>query len=265
MVCSEDPKTIRDIMQDALHLGYNFFCRTVYLSSIQKLTVDQILIMYKMFHEIRSFSLKDEFTITSKRYITQDVIIELLRRQLPLKTIVSQMVEYIMSTKDSNNLMNILECIEKYIKHGEYWNTVKTLVLRLPPAKHIVEKILLECIENEKLNDIQDVNSNLINKVSPILISQLDKDILERFKSLLAEKIAKNSRPTLIFQNFGENLSETIASPDGNTNLSHTESPRYDGTFANKIKDRETEVNGETYIMRPIGNYLFYCWLRENV
>ncbi|XP_036138851.1 uncharacterized protein PF11_0213 isoform X1 [Monomorium pharaonis] len=250
-VCSEDPRAILDVIRNALHLGYNFFCRRIYLNSMAKLTIDQILIMYQMFHEIRPFYSKDEFTIAAKKYIIHDVINELLKRQLSLKTIVSQMIEYIMLTKDPINLMNMLVCIEQYVKHGEYWNTVKSLILRLPPDKFIIEKILRECIENENLIDVQDVNKNLINKVHPKLILQLDKNILERFKRL-TEKVAKNSHSTLLIQNFGENLSETIASPDGNTNLSQTEFPRYDVTVANKIKDQETEVNGKTYILRPI-------------
>jgi len=251
---------ILNVVQDALYLGYNFFCKTIHVTSLQKLTVEQILIMYQMFHDI---GIKEEITLLSKRHIIQNIIKELLNRQLSLKTIVNYLVEYITPSKDSNNLMNILVCIEKYIKRGEYWNTVKTLVLRLPPDKHIIQKILLDCTENEKLIDIQDINNNLMSKIPPILISILDKDVLERFKSLLVEKTENNS-PMILVQNFGESSAETIASPDGNTNLLQTESPRHDSTFinksANKIKDHVMEINGEIYTMRLIGN-LFYYWL----
>ncbi|KYN21645.1 hypothetical protein ALC57_05977 [Trachymyrmex cornetzi] len=142
----------------------------------------------------------------------ENIIKELLNRQLSLKAIVNHLVEYI-PIKDSNNLMNILECIEKYIKRGEYWNTVRTLVLRLPPDK-------------------------------------------QRFKSILTEKIdcsiltANNSHSTV--QNFGESLSETIASPDGSMSLSQ-ESLRRDNTVINKSKDHvNIEINGQNYLMQPI-------------
>lgn len=247
-----------NIVQDAFYLGYNFFCRKIYVTSIQKLTVDQILTIYKIFHDSH---VKEEMTLLSKRYIIQNIIKELLNRQLSLKAIVNYLVEYI-SIKDSNNLMNILECTEKYIKRGEYWNTVRTLVLRLPPDKRIIEKILCDCIENEKLFDGQDINNNLISKVPSTLI--LNKNILEHFKSMLTEKIdcsiltANNSHSTV--QNFGESLPETIASPDGSMSLSQ-ESPRHDNnTFINKSKDHvNIKMNGENYIVQPIGNYLFYC------
>ncbi|XP_018360746.1 PREDICTED: uncharacterized protein PF14_0093-like [Trachymyrmex cornetzi] len=251
-ICSEDPTAMLNIVQNAFYLGYNFFCRTIYIISIQKLTVDQILTIYKIFHDSR---VKEEMTLSSKRYIIQNIIKELLNRQLSLKAIVNHLVEYI-PIKDSNNLMNILECIEKYIKRGEYWNTVRTLVLRLPPDKRIIEKILYDCIENEKLFDVRDINRNLISKVPPKLISMLDKNILERFKSILTEKIdcsiltANNSHSTV--QNFGESLSETIASPDGSMSLSQ-ESLRRDNTVINKSKDHvNIEINGQNYLMQPI-------------
>ncbi|XP_018352292.1 PREDICTED: uncharacterized protein LOC108754466 [Trachymyrmex septentrionalis] len=251
-VCSKDPTVMLNIMQNAFHLGFNFFCRTTYVLSMQKLTVNQIFTIYKIFHDSH---VKGKMTLLSKRYIIQNIIKELLNRGLPLKAIMNHLVEYI-PINDSNNLMNILECIEKYIKRGEYWNTIRTLVLRLPPDKHIIEKILYDCIENEKLLDVQDINNNLISKVPPKLISILDKNILERFKSILTEKIgcsiliANNSHSTV--QNFGEGLPETIASPDGSMSLSQ-ESPRHDNTFINKSKDHvNIEMNGENYIMQPI-------------
>lgn len=211
-----------------------------------------------MLHNIRNS--KDDLPLSSKKFITQNIVKELINRQMSTNMIVNRLVEYIEPLKNSGYFMNILTSIEKYIKHGEYWNTVRTLILRLPPDKHFIDKILLECIENEKLIDIQDVTNNLIDKVSPMLKSTLDKDVMERFKNLRA-KTAKNFHPAMV-QNFGENFMETIASPDGSMNLSETEFPRHDSTFinksANKIKDRVTEVNGEVYAIRPIGNYSIY-------
>lgn len=257
-----DFETITDIIKKALHLRYIYFYKRVYITSLQKLTVDQILIIYQMVHD--TCNSKHDLTLLSNRYITQEIIKELINRQMSSDTIVNHMVEYIKPLKNSDYLTNILTCIEKYIKRGEYWNTVRTLILSWPLIvnKYIIHKILLECIENEKLIDIQDVNNNLINKLSPILISTLDKDIMERFKSLRPEKNAKNCHSAILVQNFGENLMETIASPDGSINLSQTESPRHDSTFinksANKINDHVTEVNEEVYVIRPIGNYFIY-------
>lgn len=247
------------MMQDTLYHGYNFLFGMIYVKSLQKLTMEHILIMYRKFHDI--YTLKNHLSIFSKNYMTQNIIIELLNRQMSLKTIVDCLMEHIVLT--SNNLITILTCVEKYIKHGEYWNTVRTLVLRLLPnvSKHIIQEILVECIESEKFTDIQDVNDNLINKVPPVLISELDKDIVERFKKgLLAEKTGDNSCPEILIQNFGESLPETIASPDGNTNLSQTESPKHSDILIDKSVDENndhiTKVNGETYKLRPIGNYL---------
>ncbi|KYN45311.1 hypothetical protein ALC56_00157 [Trachymyrmex septentrionalis] len=87
----------------------------------------------------------------------ENIIKELLNRGLPLKAIMNHLVEYI-PINDSNNLMNILECIEKYIKRGEYWNTIRTLVLRLPPDKHIIENIL---IANNSHSTVQNFGEGL--------------------------------------------------------------------------------------------------------
>lgn len=245
-------------MQETLSLGYIYFCKIIYIKLLKKLTVDQILTIYQMFHDSRTLLKED---LSSMQYITQNTITEFLNRQISLKTIVNYLVQYIAPTNNSNDLMNILICVEKCIKRGEYWNTVRSLVLRLPQYhseyKRIIQKILIECIENEKLIDIEDVNNNLINQVSPKIISTLDKNIVERFKNLLIEKTENNSRSAI--QNFGKNLSSTIASPDGNTNLLQIEPPERNSTFINKNPNESngiTKINGESYTLQLLGNFI---------
>lgn len=248
-------------MQNALAVGYMFLCRRIYIKLLEKLTVDQILIIYQMFHDIR---ILNEDSIFLKQYITQNTITEFLNRQISLKTIVNYLMLYIALTNDSNDLLNILICAERHIKSGEYWNTVRPLVLKLPQHyseyKHIIQKILIECIQNKKITDIKDVNNNLINKLSPALISILDNDIMKEFKNLLTEKTENDSRPAILIQNFGDNPSNTIASPDGNTNLSQTEFSECNNTLnLNKSSNGNndtTEVNGENYTLHPIGNFI---------
>lgn len=243
-----------------MNLGYTFICTTIFIKSLHKLTVDQILRMFEIFH----IDALKELTAYSKHTITQNIVKELLNRQMPLKIIVDSLMKYIPST-NSEDLANLLIYVEKDIKYNEYWNTVRTLVLKLLQINKVVEnsiirKILIECIENEDFTNIKDVNDNLINKISHTLMSTLDKDLIERFKSLLTDKTANNSATV---QNFGKNISETIASPDGNTNLLETESPKYSSTVISKSRhenmDNITKVNGEVYTLRRIGNYLFYC------
>ncbi|XP_011701501.1 PREDICTED: protein PFC0760c-like isoform X2 [Wasmannia auropunctata] len=248
----EDDKTIVNILQEALYFGYNFFCKTLYVTVLRKLTTNQILVVYQMFHS--DIHVNEEFTHSIKRDIIRDIIKELLNRRLSLQTIVNYLLEYI-TTNDPNNLVNILTCIEQYIKRGEYWSTVKNLIMRLPPdnLKHVVQKILLDCKESKSI-DVEDIYDNLISKVPHIiLISMVDKGLLEHFERLRNEKTKNNSGPTI--QNFGENLWETIASPDGSVNLSQTESPRHDDTFINKSTNEiknAAEMNGEFYTLQPI-------------
>ncbi|XP_071626837.1 uncharacterized protein [Temnothorax longispinosus] len=206
-IYSEDSGAILDTMKETLESGYSFLCRMIYSKSLQKLTIDQILTMYRMFHT------GELLTLSTKNYITNNTITELLNRQMSLKTIVDRLVDYITPITNSNNLTNILRCIEKNIKPNEYWNTVRTLILKVSPdiiPQHIIQKILVECMLNEKFTDIQDVNDNLIRKVR---LSTLDKNVIEHFKSLVAGKTANNSHPpAVVVQNFRESLSEPIAS-----------------------------------------------------
>ncbi|XP_011875751.1 PREDICTED: uncharacterized protein LOC105566399 isoform X2 [Vollenhovia emeryi] len=245
---------ILGLIKGALDFNYIFFCTKLYKALLRKLTTEQILTIYQVIYyskaELPNF-LKD---------IGQYTIEELLNRQIPVKTVVNRWIECIPSP-NSNDLMNMLKSIEKHIKCGEYWNTVRTLVLKLPLEygcyMDVMKKILTECIENENLTDIQDVNDNLISKLPHYFKSKLGKD-LERFKSLLAEKTARknNPRPALLIQDCREKLSETIASPDGNSNLSQIESPQSSSSFIDKSTNgnKETKENGEAYILRPIDN-----------
>ncbi|KAL6262909.1 hypothetical protein P5V15_005698 [Pogonomyrmex californicus] len=244
-VCSQDFKTILDIIQEASYHGFCFFYETL----LSRLTVDQILITYQTFYNRLEMN---DHLIKKKKSLIHKVIKELINKKMSLRMIVNHFIERTATT--TNNLIFIFTCIERYVKCGEYWNTLKPLILRLPSDKYIIVQVLMECIKNEKIVDIQDINDNLISKTPPEIISTLDKNIIERFKNLLTKKTAESSHS--IIQNFGENLaSETIASPDGSTNSEH---PICNDTFINEIADEgedcTPEIKERTYIMRFIDN-----------
>lgn len=221
-----------------------------------------------MFYDKWNVNWRKDYTMSSKKNITCNIIKELLNRQMPLKTIIDNMMTHILPTNNLKDLKNILLAVDIYVKPGEYWNTTKNLILTLQSniSKCVINRILYECIKNKELQEIQDVNSNLISKLDSTLISTLDKYAMKCFKNILA---AKNSE--VLTQNFGENLTtDTIASPDSpdpNQNISFTqqESPtRYvisiNETDVNQNENCITQdVNVEKpYIygfMQPIGNY----------
>ncbi|KAL0129526.1 hypothetical protein PUN28_001648 [Cardiocondyla obscurior] len=255
VICLKDSETLYYAMQYLLKENYIFLFKKIYAKSLNNFTKDNILRIFTKFHE-------SEVTQDDKRQIVRETIEHLLNIKMPLKIIVNSLVECITSTADLNNyiniinIINILNCASSYIKEGEYWETIKTSILSLPPNKNIIEKILSECISNERLTDIQAINKDLLNDVSFEFLSSLNENLLNRFKNLLFEKTANNSN-FVLKQNVKGNSYVTIASPDGNTNLSQTENMKTNNNVANtsaNVNDSVPETNGEVYRLQPIEN-----------
>ncbi|XP_050448925.1 metacaspase-2-like isoform X3 [Cataglyphis hispanica] len=255
----KDSKIIIDIIQEAVKQNFNYFCEQVYIASLKKLTVDQILKIYKMFHENWDSHSRRDFTIQARKNIACSIIKELLNREMSLKIIIDHMMTLILPTRNLNELYNILMCVDMYVKPGEYWKTVKNIILKRRPhvCKQIVEKILHECIQSNDLQNIQDVNNNLINKLDSTLISTLDKYAIKCFKNILVQKTAKNSYSKVLINNFGESLTTgTIASPDSpdpcqSVNFTQQELPI--SPTRDDISLRETDINqNENHVTQDV-------------
>ncbi|XP_067208947.1 putative histone-lysine N-methyltransferase 1 isoform X2 [Linepithema humile] len=246
-ICLNEPRTIFETLQNVSATNFNFFCEQMYITSLTKLSVEQILMIYTM---LCDYNLKREnFTLSIK--CIRHIVMELLNREVSLKTIVKRLVEY-MPVKSAEKINNILSCVDEHVKVGEYWNTVKVLILQpsFQPTKHTIEKILKECITYENLMNIQDVNDILIDKLHPTLMSALDKHLVECFKNL-TKKTMKNS-PLPLIQNFGENsAAENIASPDSNADetLLQVETPKKYDIIAVTSSDVNT-----SYMIQRIDN-----------
>lgn len=199
---------------------------------------------------------KENFTLSSK--CINHIILELLNRQISLKIITTRLVES-MPVKNVEKINNILRCVDAHVKPGEYWNTVKILVLQpsFQPFKHTLEMILKECINYENFTDIEDVNDILFNKLHPSLMSALDKHLVERFKNLTKQTVKDSCSSTLI-QDFGKNsAAENIASPDSNADeiLLQEEVPKICDVIVTN-NDANT-----SYTIQPIGNNSIYIFI----
>ncbi|XP_070170436.1 repetitive organellar protein-like [Polyergus mexicanus] len=253
----QDTKTIIDIMQEALKQNFNYFCEVVYIASLKKLTVDQILKTYKMLHESWDFYLRKDFTISARKNIVRNIIKELLDREMSLKIIIDHMMTFILPTRNLNELYNILMSVDMYVKPGEYWNTLRDLILKWRPyvCKQIVDKILYECIKSEDLQNIQDVNNNLINKLDSTLISTIDKYAIKCFKNILIKKTAKDSYSEISTQNFGESLTGTIASPDSPDPSQSMSFTQQESPIRDDISLREIDANqNENHVTQDVNS-----------
>ncbi|XP_032673991.1 uncharacterized protein LOC116845430 isoform X2 [Odontomachus brunneus] len=246
---SEDSNKIIDAINFAIHKEFYFFCHELYKKSLEKLTIDDILTIYRKFYDIYKLS-KD---------ITYDVIKELLSREISLKNIVDHIVAAINSSViiDVTKYYEIFHCVKQFMKPGEYWYIARSMVLILTPHKHIVENILQDCIWHKKLSDVRDINNMLINKLHPGIMSELDKNLMMYFKSLLSEKTQDTYNVESV-QDSEESFMEMdpIASPDSK----QTNSPRsYNNVVIDRslaiIKKRHVNVRStRPYILHPIDN-----------
>lgn len=266
---------IIEIMQEALNQNFNYFCEEIYIALLRKLTEQQILETYNMFYGTSNFFRK-KFTNIARKNIAYNIIEELLKRYMPIKVIFEHMVTYISPTRNISELYNIIICVKKYMKQDDYWNSVRDLILKSDPdvRKYIIDEMLNECLMTKNLKNIQDVNSNLINKLESAIISTLDKYKLKWIRYMLGEKPVENSYPKISIPNFGERLTiiDTIASPDSpdqSPNFTQQESStKYDNsvseTDSNQSENQNTRAeNIKPYMygfLQPIGNYILFIF-----
>ncbi|XP_014480408.1 PREDICTED: uncharacterized protein LOC106747425, partial [Dinoponera quadriceps] len=244
----------------ASYQRFYFFCQEIYKISLVKLNINQILKVYKMFYEM--------FTLTKD--ITCNIIKELLNRKMPLKTVVERIIKSICSfTEPGVSLAKIgenykiFQCIERFIKPGEYWYIAKSMLsIFIKPNKNIIENILRDCINNKKLSNVQDINTILLSKLQPDIVSQLDEHLIMSFKSLLTGKAAEDTSPVTLVEDFGQSCMQVnmIASPDSKQSSHQAESSTSCNIIvtnrnqANEIKcDRKVNtIDGRPYILQPI-------------
>lgn len=262
---SKETQTIIDIIQEALSQNFNYFCEVIYISLLKKLNVEQILETYNMLYGPSSSYFKKEFPNIMRINIACSIIEELLKRYMPMKVIFERMMTYILPTKNISELYNIIICIQKFMKHDEYWNSIRNFILNSDSnvRKYIIDEMIHECIMSKNLRNIQDVNNNLISQLESTVISTLDKYGLIWFRNMLSEKPAENSCPKVSIPNFGErSTSDTIASPDSpdrspNANFIQQESStKYDNSVS-ETDSNQSETQSQNTQAENVKPYIY--------
>lgn len=244
------------MLEYTLTQKYMFISHKIYIKSLTKLNNEQILSACKMLYQYNY----------PKHEVIQNTIREYMNRQISLKIIVYHLAVFVIpaiNTVELNNML--LWCYTpQFITPGEYWDTVKDGVSKSSLNTTTIERILHDCLVGKKLSNVQDINDNLLNKLHPVVRSQLDGTIVANFKNLLTWKVRRDSEHAAPrIQEFGERAIETIASPDSEKNLPRVESPkRYDIKSTNKSHTNETRrcenqginVMNEPYKIHLIGN-----------
>ncbi|KAI4501044.1 hypothetical protein M0802_003847 [Mischocyttarus mexicanus] len=154
-------------------LKYTYLLGKLYIKIVDELNIISILSIYKQFY-------LQERPYFQFVYVTVQALLE---KKLDPKYIINELCK--IHCDDKLTLHYILISIKQKIKSHEYWNILKTLFEFIKPDKEIIEGILNNCIINRKY--VQDININLIQKLHPDEINQLDKNLMSSFNNLLLQ------------------------------------------------------------------------------
>ncbi|CAK9823366.1 hypothetical protein ANTRET_LOCUS1725 [Anthophora retusa] len=110
--------------------------------------------------------------------------IEIFRKnKITIKFVVDQLVT-IVNHSDFKFINWISRTLKNHVVQGEYWDTLKALLLKTENLEaEVVEIILQECTITQK--NIHEVNVNIMRKLSNETRSQVNQELLSSFKSLI--------------------------------------------------------------------------------
>ncbi|KAK1130371.1 hypothetical protein K0M31_018503 [Melipona bicolor] len=114
--------------------------------------------------------------------------IDCLKQRYSIK-IITHEISIIVNNSDFEFVNCVLKqlCLKEHIIYGEYWSTLKDLLLRIENLDpKIVETILQECIITR--THIEEVNFNIMRKLSPQIRCKINNDVLLSFKNLIKSK-----------------------------------------------------------------------------
>ncbi|CAD1477024.1 unnamed protein product, partial [Heterotrigona itama] len=120
-------------------------------------------------------------------------------------------ISIIVNNSDFEFVNCVLKQLKEHIVYGEYWSTLKDLLLRIENLDpKIVETILQECITTH--THIEEVNLNVMRKLSHQIYWKINNDVLLSFKNLIKNK----EKTQLVDKNIQTKDNETkdISSPD---------------------------------------------------
>lgn len=259
---------ILKVLRGALARNFTALYEKLYVTSLSKLSLEQILTVYRMIQDTSYLDNRTNlrFKEESKKFIIHSVIRELLKRHITLKKITGHLMSCATLHKNVEEFKYILSSVEVYVKRGEYWDTVKSLILEVQPDEHMVHKILNECVETRNFANAQDIKSTLLCNLDPKFRSILNEQLVKDFEALLPDESPTDPCP-MTTRNSEECVRvETIASPDSNqmdspqrecpkkqtvSSVSDIETKRTE----RKLTREEISMSNTSYVVEPIGNY----------
>ena len=174
-----EEKYLFKILDELVFNNFTNFVRNFYL---------QVLHVHSQ-HDIQCI-LKILKKLYELKAINDDIVfhtIDCLKQTRYSIKIIAHEISIIISHSDFEFANCVLKQLKEHIVHGEYWSTLKNLLLRIENLDpKIVETILQECIITR--THIEEVNFNIMRKLSYQIRCKINNDVLLSFKNLIKGK-----------------------------------------------------------------------------
>ncbi|CAK9812024.1 hypothetical protein ANTPLA_LOCUS7261 [Anthophora plagiata] len=159
--------------------------------------------------------------------------IEVFRKNgITIKFVVDQLVT-IVEHSDFKFINWVSRILKNYVVQGEYWDTLKALLLKTENLEaEVVEIILHECTITQK--NIHDVNVNIIRKLGNETRSQVNQELLLSFKSSIKHMGKRLSDE----ERLPASIATSVETPVHSSTVSKSEPEK---SLENK-KDEHTEI-----------------------
>ncbi|XP_043522519.1 protein PFF0380w-like [Frieseomelitta varia] len=187
------------ILDELVFNNFTEFVRNFYLQALPVYSQYDIQCILKI--------LKKLYKLKAVNGDTVFYTIDYLKQRYSIKVITHE-ISIIVNNSDFEFVNCVLKqlCSKEYIMYGEYWNTLKNLLLRIENLDpKIVETILQECIITR--THIEEVNFNIMRKLTHQVRCKINNDVLLSFKNLIKEKTQKVDKNKQVKDN-------GISSPD---------------------------------------------------
>ncbi|XP_044010369.1 bromodomain-containing protein DDB_G0280777-like [Aphidius gifuensis] len=178
----EQPYVIKLRMDYAIFRGWHCYVTRVYENAIKNMDTTKLIL--ELYNDI-----VDKFVdeINEPVYgLLAPTVIELAERKMPPVHIVNALIKTI-KKDDSYKPKIIIKKIKNYIENGNYWITLRELILMLEqPPNEIIPSILNECLLGKvSIEQALDVQKNMMSKLPQEVTNTLNQSLIRSWSQLL--------------------------------------------------------------------------------
>ena len=179
------------ILDELVFNNFTEFVRNFYLQALAVYSQYDIQCILKILKKLYELKVVNGDTVFHT--------INCLKQRYSIK-IITHEISIIVNNSDFEFVNCVLKqlCSKEHIMYGEYWSTLKNLLLRIENLdSKIVETILQECIITR--THVEEINFNIMRKLSHQIRCKVNNNVLLSFKNLIksnekTQKVDKNKQ-----------------------------------------------------------------------